>query len=48
MKTKTQTLLELWLEARTRFTNPVFQKVLDKYFQGSNDQKTLELLNLSV
>lgn len=28
--------------------NPVFQKVLDKYFQGNTDQKTLEILNLSL
>ena len=25
-------------------TNPVFQKVLDKYFDGERDQRTLELI----
>ena len=25
-------------------TNPVFQKVLDKYFDGAKDQRTLELI----
>ena len=27
-------------------TNPIFQSVLDKYFDGTNDQKTLELLEV--
>ncbi len=27
-------------------TNPVFQKVLDKYFGGAKDQRTLELLGV--
>ena len=27
-------------------TNPVFQKVLDKYFDGAKDQKTLELIDV--
>ena len=26
-------------------TNPVFQKVLDKYFDGAKDKRTLELIN---
>lgn len=26
-------------------TNPVFQKVLDKYYDGAKDQKTLELID---
>lgn len=26
-------------------TNPVFQKVLDKYFDGAKDEKTLKLIN---
>ena len=26
-------------------TNPVFQKVLDKYFDGAKDQRTLELID---
>ena len=26
--------------------NPVFQKVLDKYFDGAKDQKTLELIDV--
>ena len=27
-------------------TNPVFQRVLDKYFDGAKDQKTLELIDV--
>ncbi|MEO6588671.1 MAG: DUF1810 family protein, partial [Pyrinomonadaceae bacterium] len=27
-------------------TNPVFQKVLDKYFGGAKDEKTLELIGV--
>ena len=27
-------------------TNPIFQKVLDKYFNGGKDQKTLELIDV--
>ncbi len=27
-------------------TNPVFQSVLDKYFDGAKDQKTLELIDV--
>ena len=27
-------------------TNPVFQKVLDKYFDGAKDRKTLELIDV--
>ena len=27
-------------------TNPVFQKVLDKYFDGAKDQKTLKLIGV--
>lgn len=27
-------------------TNPVFQKVLDKYFNGAKDQRTLELIDV--
>ena len=26
--------------------NPVFQRVLDKYFDGAKDQKTLELIDV--
>lgn len=26
-------------------TDPIFQKVLDKYYQGTKDEKTLQLLN---
>ena len=27
-------------------TNPVFQSVLDKYFEGTKDQRTLELIDI--
>jgi len=27
-------------------TNPVFQRVLDKYFNGAKDRRTLELINV--
>ena len=27
-------------------TNPVFQKILDKYFNGAKDEKTLELIDV--
>jgi uncharacterized protein (DUF1810 family) len=29
-------------------TNPVFQKVLDKFFNGKKDEKTLQLINEGV
>lgn len=33
------------LFAKLNQTNPVFQKVLDKFFGGSKDQQTLQLIN---
>ena len=33
------------LFAQIKNTEPIFQKVLDKYYQGIKDEKTLQLLN---
>lgn len=30
------------------YPNPIFQEVLNKYFQGAADEKTLELLNMQL
>lgn len=35
----------LTLFAQIKNTKPIFQKVLDKYYQGIKDEKTLQLLN---
>lgn len=34
------------LFAQITNTDPVFQKVLDKYYQGTKDEKTIQLLNI--
>jgi uncharacterized protein (DUF1810 family) len=33
------------LFSQIKNTDPIFQKVLDKYFQGFKDEKTIQLLN---
>lgn len=33
------------LFAQISDTDPIFQKVLDKYYQGTKDEKTMQLLN---
>ena len=33
------------LFAQIKNTDPIFQKVLDKYYQGIKDEKTIQLLN---
>ena len=33
------------LFAQITNADPIFQKILDKYYQGNNDEKTIQLLN---
>jgi uncharacterized protein (DUF1810 family) len=33
------------LFAKIKSTDPIFQKILDQYYQGNKDEKTIQLLN---